>query len=175
MSRCPGCKALFKEHEGPLWVYGVSSAGCWHAFTQLLGYERDVYGFPDENRLVVDAYAVQHPQNSELQKKLGISKRSIAASVQSVAVHLIALYCALEKKMPLKKVTQQMALLLFKGIVFEPLEPPADLGLITVADFSPDFTVEEYKEFACNWAHEAWNAWAPYHDTVRAWYVQYLA
>ena len=91
-SICPGCGAIFPEGAFPPQRYGVASKECWQAFNTMLAKENMNFGYPEVHRLVVDAYAVQHPQNFELQKSLGISKRFVEASIQSIAVHLIALY-----------------------------------------------------------------------------------
>ena len=88
----------FAENESSSHRYGVASTGCWQAFNELLALERMMWGYPGVHRLIVDAYSVQHPQNHELQTKLGISQRFIDASIQFVAIHLIALYYALVEK-----------------------------------------------------------------------------
>lgn len=173
--QCPGCKAEFPEMEGPIWQYGVTSPGCWQAYTTLLGYERDTLGFPEENRLIVDAYAIQHPQNLELQRSLGITQRLIDASIQSVAVHLIALYAAFEKGIPLTQITPLIARILTQKPQFEILEPPETLGSLTVKDFSTSMTKQEYQAFAYAWAQSAWQAWNIHHAKVKSWYDTYVA
>ncbi len=173
-STCPGCKASFtQEKELPLHKYGVMAPECWAAFNTLLGYEADNFGYPEEHRLTVDAYGVQHPQNLELQKQLGIKERLIQASVQSVGRHLIGLYCALEKKMDLLSISKVMGQVIKSGQELELLEPQESMGDITIANFSPDFSREEYSQFAWAWAQSAWNAWAHKHDLVRSWMEKY--
>lgn len=170
---CPGCKVTFAQQDGPMWRYGTNSPECWNVYTQLLAYGGEHFGYPDVHRLIVDAYMVQHPQNFELQKELNISQRFIDASVQSVAIYLLALYMAIEKKMELKKIAKSMAQILKQGAKFEPLEQPQLVGEITVANIAPEYTADEYNQFAWQWAQSAWDAWAPYHDTVEAWYKKY--
>lgn len=173
--QCPGCKAAFSSIDIPIAVhqYGVISPECWAAFLTLLVYESEHLGYPPEHRLVVDACAVQHPQNFELQKQLGIEERLVRASVQSVGRHLIGLYCALEIKMDLLSISQVMGHVITHADPLELLTPPANLGDITTADFSSDCTPEQYREFAWKWAQSAWDAWVPYHDTVRGWIKKY--
>lgn len=172
---CPGCKVLFEDIEGARFPYGTSSPGCWKAYTELLGYEHSLPTFPQENRLSVDAYAVQHPQNFPLQNSLGVSERHKRASVQSVIIHLIALYAALEKKVPLQNISTIMDRILKRKSDYEPLDPPANLGSLTVADFSPEMSEQDYKIFTKKWAQKAWHAWAPYHDPIKQLYAQYMS
>jgi hypothetical protein len=172
--QCPGCKAIFPRNDDlPKHIYGVISPECWAAFCRMLAYESEHLGYPPEHRLIVDACGVQHPQNFELQKQLEIEDRLVRASVQSVGRHLIGLYCAIEKKIELPTISKVMAHIIEHGDKLELLNPPANRGSITTADFSPNFTPEEYKKFAWNWAHSVWDAWAPYHDTVRGWVKKY--
>jgi len=173
--KCPGCKAAFPHMENPIALhpYGVMSPECWASFMNILAFESEHMGYPPEHRLIVDACAVQHPQNFELQKKLGIEKRLVTASIQSVGRHLIGLYCALEMHIPLLSISKIMGYVIEHGQPLELLEPPAELGKMTTADFSADFTPEQYKQFAWNWAHSSWKAWEPYHETVRGWVNKY--
>jgi len=173
-SICPGCGASFPKGDFAPNRYGVASPECWQAFNELLAQERMNWGYPEVHRLVVDAYSVQHPQNFELQKSLGISKRFIDASVQSVPVHLIALYLALREKKPLEKISASMDQILSKGATFEPLDSPDNLGEITIAD-APDMSdYDTYSAFAWNWAKKAWGAWEHVHPQVKAWIQEYL-
>ena len=142
---------------------------CWAAFNRLLAYEAEHFGYPEEHRLTVDAYGVQHPQNFELQKQLDIEERLIRASVQSVGRHLIGLYCAVEKKMPLLTISSVMGQVIKHGDKLELLTPGESMGEITIANFSPEFSEEEYKEFAWAWAQSGWNAWSDKHELVRSW------
>lgn len=179
--QCFGCKAFFNKSDESMVRYGVGRYGvciaeCNNVFiNELLGYEQLSFGYPDVHRLVVDAYAVQHPQNPEMQKQLGIEPRFIAASIQSVTVHLIALYCAIELKMPLKQISKVMGNILNTGVKFEnnPLTPPAQLGDITIANFSSDFTFEQYQDFAWRWARCVWNAWKKDHQKIKILYEKY--
>ncbi|NGX26503.1 MAG: hypothetical protein K940chlam6_00426 [Chlamydiae bacterium] len=172
--KCPGCGANFPNNESSPHRYGVASAGCWQAFNELLAHERMMWGYPDVHRLIVDAYSIQHPQNQELQKKLGISQRFIDASIQSVAVHLIALYFALTEKKKLNEISKLMDRILSKGAIFQALIPPKQLGKITIAYAPKGDSIEEYRDFAWKWAREAWTAWSQYHGQVEQWIDQYL-
>ncbi len=63
--------------------------------------------------------AAQHPPCIEHQKKFGIKQRFIDASIQSVFIHLIALYLALEKDIPLRDISKRMACILETGARLE--------------------------------------------------------
>lgn len=175
MTQCPGCKAFFPKTDDftALHPYGINSSACWSALLAILAYEAEHLGYPPEHQLIVDAYAVQHPQNSKLQKQLNIEERLVRASVQSVGRHLVRLYCRIEKKIPPAASGKIMAHVITHGRSLEMLDPPVDLGKITCADFSPEFTTDQYKEFAWNWASSAWDAWEMQHDTVRRWVKEY--
>lgn len=167
--KCPGCGAEFPPNESSPHRYGVASPGCWLAFNELLAHERLSWGYPDVHRLIVDAYSVQHPQNQELQKQLKISQRFIDASIQSVAIHLIALHFALVEKRKLPEISPLMDQILKKGTIFQPLTPPTDLGKITIADAPKTDNFEKYRAFAWAWAEEAWLAWSKEHSQVKPW------
>lgn len=172
--KCPGCGAMFKESDNSFHRYGVSSSGCWQAFNELLAHERNLWGYPDVHRLVVDAYSVQHPQNFVLQRSLNISQRFIDASVQSVAVHLIALYFALVEKKKLKEISKFMDQILKNGAIFETLSPPENLGKLTIADAPYTHDIDGYRDFAWSWAQETWSAWSQYHEQVKLWINLFL-
>lgn len=105
---CPGCKVILPYQEGPYNRYGINSPECWAAFTELLAQESEHYGYPPAHRLIVDAYAVQHPPHLEHQLALKIEKRLIDASIQSIVIHLIALYAAFEEQKELLAISRIM-------------------------------------------------------------------
>lgn len=184
---CPGCTTEFKKSESVehyrsagIGRYGVASPECLATFFAVLARENELYGYPAAHRLIIDAYAAQHPRNADLQKKLGIEERLIAASIQSVPVHLIAIYCALEKQIPLEDIAPIMDRVLSAmnahGIEFDNLSAPADLGDMNVAKvkqlfFSKEYTLEEYTELAFEWARVVWNAWQKEHAIIRDWSI----
>ncbi len=171
---CPGCGAIYPKTDEPTDRYGVSSPGCWAAFNELQAHERTLFGYPDIHRLIVDFYAVQHPPNLEIQRHLNISQRLIDASIQSVAVHLIALHFALVDKVELPKIAKLMGRILSAGADFPLLDPPEHRGKVTVADAPMDNDLEKYRDFAWLWAQEAWEAWSAHHPQIKAWVQQPL-
>ena len=177
-SQCPGCKVILPiqeriEHLQTVGFgrYGVASSECLSLMNKVFLKEYEC-GRPLKTRL--DAYAVQHPPHSEVQEKLGINPRLVAASKQSVAIHLLALYFMLEKKLELSEVATVMNRILASAqLENEELIPPANLGSITVVDVAQATTCEEHIKLVWDWSNSAWNAWSGYHDTVRGWYEKY--
>lgn len=103
------------------------------------------------------AYAVQHPPRVEIQRTLFIDEKSFAASRQSVAIHLFALYLIIEKDMPLAEVFAAMRQLLDTGIKLEDeqLDPPEDLGNIIIAHVLKARTPKEHWQIIEEWNRSA--------------------
>lgn len=104
-----------------------------------------------------DAYDVQHPPRFEIQKKLGVSERHIAASKQLVAIHLIALYLMVEKRVELIRVSSLMARILSSGVALEKeeLEPPTYVGSVIVVDVVKATTQDEHIQLVGEWSYVA--------------------
>ncbi len=180
---CPGCRVVLPITNYPAENrYGVFSPECRELCDAIMARESELFGYPPAHRLVVDAGAVQHPPHYQIQQALGIEKRFVDASIQSVAIHLIALYLALEKKIPLLSIASIMSTILTNathaGFVFPGLTPPIDLGAIKINDvyqrvFQDSLTLEEYTKIAYEWADSAWHAWSQHHDTIKQWYARF--
>ena len=155
---CPGCKALFPETKDPSHAYIGASAGCWKVYGEVLAKEFSVYRYPDFHRLTVDAYCAQHPGESTPQ------------SIQSVGMHLIALYLAFEMRMLLKGITPLLGRFLKKDVPFEWLKPPNHLGEVTVWDVAKTVSYAEHEQEVHRWAQEVWKAWESHHSTIKIWY-----
>lgn len=185
--QCPGCKVILPYQErlshlessqqygsATFGRYGVASPECLALYNQILMNEY-MFGRPMCARL--DAYGVQHPPHPEIQKQLEVEGRYIAASKQSVAIHLIALYLMIEKKMPLEAVSTVMGRILSSDkqvkLENEELISPANLGTLTVADVVKATTPEEHTELVWKWSRSAWDAWKSYHHKVQEWYEKY--
>lgn len=187
--QCHGCKSLFPFQESlehyqfaGIGKYGIATPECLAAYFDILAKENELYGYPPAHRLIVDAYSVQHPRIEEWQKKFNIELRLVRASIQSVPVHLIALYCAIEKQMDLRSIAKVMDAILTNmskhDIQFNELKSPTELGFIKVGDvkeafFAKECTLDEYTKLADNWARAAWDAWQEHHATIRHWYEKY--
>lgn len=183
-STCPGCGVALPITNYPASnPYGVTSSECRQKFDEILVKEQTLFHYPDAHRLIIDAYLTQHPRRKALQDEQQISQRLQNASVQSIAIHLTALYCALELKLPLASIASIMNKVLTHmnkiGATFPELEPPHDLGKIRVTDvydkvFAQEIvTLPEYEEIAYAWARSSWDAWQAHHDTIRKWHKEY--
>lgn len=154
---CFSCGAPVLDMEGPTHKYLLASPGCWALYGEILARDFSEYNYPPVHRLVVDAYAVQHPG------------KPMRQAIQSVAVHLIGLYLSIEKGMDPKSVTRAIgrATEFSNGFVW--LDPPKSVGTITVADVVKTNSLEEYDRLGRDWARSAWDAWAVHHAQVRKW------
>jgi len=188
-SICPGCKIVlpYKEelqHYQTVGIarYGVVSPECAVIFLEVLNNERELFGYPPAHRLIVDAYAVQHPPHSQIQAKLKIEKRLIDASIQSISIHLLALYCSMVKKMELQSIAKIMDTILSnmtrEKVTFELLTPPENLGDIKVIDIETqmlekNLDIDAYTALAYSWAESSWIAWKVHHVTIKKLYDKY--
>ena len=102
------------------------------------------------HQLTVDAYAAQHP---------GVPSRR---SIQSVAVHLISLCAQLERDATPARAREIIIAALGVAYRYVWLDPPRFDGALSVVDVAAGADVRA-------WAESVWRAWAPHHDTVRAW------
>jgi hypothetical protein len=155
---CPGCKAPVPEGEGLTHPYIGANAGCWGLYSEVLGREyQDGDLFHKIHRMTVDAYAVQHPGKPE--------KRTI----QSLNVHLVALYLVLEKGVSPSFVTQAMARLIKEhSSEFEWLEPPANPGDVKLIHVWLAETPNEHVTAVQSWARSVWAAWHPHRAKIEA-------
>jgi hypothetical protein len=157
-TRCPGCRALVPRDAGVDANPSFGSApGCWLRFTEILAKEFGDIRYGSVHQLTVDAYAVQHP---------GLPARRTA---QSVAVHLVGLCLALERGRSAMELPYLRKCFVEARRPFPWLEPPPDMGELTVNDVVAASTPEEHRTLVDRWARSAWGAWSRHHAHVRAW------
>lgn len=132
------------------------SPACWARYGDVLALEYTSPSHMSAHRLTVDAYAAQHPG------------RPSAQSIQSVAVHLVSLHLVLELGRSHAQATAALGPLTDAG-GFVWLEPPSDLGAITVADVAGAATVDEHVRRVREWARSVWDAWNSHHARIREW------
>jgi hypothetical protein len=182
LRKCPGCHIKLSYQDYPADNrYGVHSAECRAQLDEILVKEGARFGYPAVHRLIIDSYWAQHPPHAHIQKELNIDQRFIAASIQSIGIHLIALHLSMVEKMELKGIRIEMDRIITKmnqnNISFDSLKAPEDLGSIKAADvnaaFTDDLSLDDYDKLAWQWAHAVWKAWEHQHATVRAWYIKY--
>ena len=156
---CFGCGARVPDEEGPTHRYLGASPGCWRLYGEVLGREYADYGrFAPVHRLTVDAYAAQHPGTPSPQ------------SIGSVAAHLIRLHLQLERGLPYDRANDAMLGISSRSKEdFVWLDPPGNLGDVTVLDVLDAGDPGEHVDRVRGWAASVWEAWAPHHETVRRW------
>ena len=134
-----------------------SSPACWAAYGEVLAREYSDPAYFQVHRLSVDSYAVQHPGHENPQ------------AIQSVAVHLIRLSLQLERQLTPEQANSAMVQATLNKGRYHWLEPPANLGDVTVANVLKAGSVEAHIAAVRRWAKAAWQAWTPHHATVREW------
>ncbi len=154
---CFSCGAMAQPSLGPIHRYMTSSPGCWAVYGEVLAREYGNPTFAARHRLTVDAYAVQHPGTPGPQ------------SIQSVALHLVSLYLVLAKGQHLDFATRALKPLSEQKGTFHWLEPPANMGAVTVADVAKVENQAAHVAAVDAWAASAWQAWRAHHDQVRTW------
>lgn len=152
--RCVGCRAVVADVDGPTHAYIGASPGCWAIYTDLHAGPFDAAAaavWP----LAVDAYAAQHP---------GVPGRR---SSQSVWVHLVSLCLILEHAWsPADGIAAKQALLAVQR-TWTWLEPPAELGPVTVLDAVAAAGSSAFDQTVCRWAASVWGAWEAPAPAVR--------
>lgn len=168
LEQCPDCRAWLPGVATAAHRYVGASPACWALFSALAnGGEPPLAPRPDHG-LLIDAYMVQHP---------GLPSNQ---AVQSVAVHLLALYGVLAKG-----VAPEDALGIRQRAVrgdarqrharFTWLTPPDFAGSPTVADIVVGASPEIRAERTTYYVRAIWELWASQHlATIAAWYARYV-
>ncbi len=154
---CIGCGAAVPDVDGPVHAYIGASPGCWSVYCDVLGREYGEMRNPPWHRMTVDAYAAEHPGTP--------SRRSI----QSVAVHLIALHLLLDEHREPRYVTKRLGPAVASAQKFHWLEPPCFDGAMTVLDVAATSGERAHEQAVRAWAADVWRAWGAHHAVVRAW------
>lgn len=150
------CGAMVLDIDGLVHQYMTSSPGCWAIYGEVLACEFSDYRYGRNHRLTADAYAVQH---------LG---QPSPKTIQSVAVHLAGLYLVLERGFPIEKLTPFMQQLTTRKSLFHWLEPPIDMGPVTVLDIWKADNAETHLRLVQEWAVSAWSAWEQHYQQIKA-------
>jgi Family of unknown function (DUF5946) len=111
------------------------------------------------HQLVVDAYAVQHPDGED------------PRAVRSVGIHLMTL-CLFVQRGADPALGTLLHRRMIEMPVFHLLEPPANRGRLTVVDMPVTGSAAAAQGAAYAWASSAWSAWSGHHDTVRRWLAE---
>jgi hypothetical protein len=151
---CPDCKVALPFHMGETHPYFGASPSCWELYGKVLAREYENPHLMKVHRLTVDAYAAQHPGKPERR------------SIQSVWVHLASLHLIIERGLSHEFARRVIASLTTHHALLNWLEPPGNLGEITVVQASRAIGLEEHQEAIHRWARSVWAAWQPHHTSV---------
>ena len=154
---CPDCGALAPPSDLPGHAYLGASPGCWAVFGDVLAKEFSDARYFAVHQLTVDAYAAQHPGKRERR------------TIQSVGVHLIALYQALELGYVANHIIRARKASVSKRTFVWLDPPPVDEQTMTVVDVAKAQDPGKHCELARAWAESVWQHWSPHHETIRAW------
>ena len=165
---CPGCGATLPRVIGPTHRYIGASPACWAIYTALSNAGEPPIAPTPARALIVDAYAAQHPGTPSPQ------------AIQSVAVHLLALYGVF-----VRGVDPGTALWIRRRALrehngrkhgrFQWLTPPDFAGSLTVADIAQAPTPPARAELAGRYVEEVWACWSESHvATIAAWYDRFV-
>jgi Family of unknown function (DUF5946) len=141
---CPSCGARLGGREGCQSAFDQLSAQAWSSPVRGAAHN-----------LVVDTYAMQHPE------EYGRSPKSYAA-------HLTALCCGIEHPGD-QKPYWAIARWLDGPVAVE--KPPLirQRGTLTIADVSAAAGEDEYADLVRRWAREVWAAYADQQKLARTW------
>jgi hypothetical protein len=152
IKQCFSCRGFFPDIDGPVHLYMKSTPGCWAAFGKALVREyENPRIFTAVHWFTVDTYAAQHPGSNDRK------------AVQSVNVHLLRLYCILEKGWKPESVTRIMKKLLLEKADFNYLEPPSFEGALNVSYLAEAAGDDDYIKRAKEWAGNIWSLWKEKH------------
>jgi len=156
---CPGCQALLPAVDGPTHPYIPSSPSCWHRYGELLAAQYSNASRMAFHQVVVDAYAVQHPDGDDLR------------AVQSVGIHLMTLCLFVERAVD-PTLGTRLHKWMVERPVFHRLKSPESRGSLTVLDVPVEADAATARIRAYAWGEDAWSAWRVHHATVRRWLAE---
>lgn len=148
--------------------YVGASPSCWACFSALVNAGEPPLAPHPHNALLLDAYMVQHPGQPS------------PPAIQSVAVHLLALYGVIEAGVGAGQVLwiRQRAV---RGDAparharFAWLTPPDFTGSLTFADIVSGATSQGRTAQAITYIQAVWTQWTQLHwTTIAGWYNRYI-
>jgi hypothetical protein len=136
----------------------AASPACWAAYGELLAAQYDSPERMRFHQIIVDTYAVQHPDGDDRR------------AVQSVGIHLMTLYLFLERDVdPASGSRLHMHIVERQRPSLYYLDPPSFQGIRTHLDVPRSGPASAVRDAAYAWARNVWAAWSPHHATVRQW------
>lgn len=142
--------------DGATHPYVGASSACWTRFAEI-NASLPRAGAGPLQRLVTDAYMVQHP---------GVPERR---AIQSVGLHLVALCLVLEHGFGVDRLSATLAGLLARPPAWRWLEPPVPNGTSTVGDAWAAAGRGEVAAGIDGYVRGVWAAWSAWHPVVDGW------
>jgi len=180
LSPCPGCGALFPEHDGPTHRYIGASAGCWALFSCWgASGETDVAGLVAQSKIPDGPVAVPTPADTSIIESLwgdayGVQHHGgdSPQAIQSVAVHLLDLHGIISGKTTRAGWAIERALRV-RG-VFQKLDPPKLGSALTFRHLFPGGGVGT-PVTRSQYVISVYEAWMALHRSiVEHWYERYV-
>jgi len=132
------------------------SEGCQRLFESIGLREYDDMRFGRYHRIVVDVYAMQHPD------RYGRSAKSFAA-------HLTGLCAWLEDEADSQSVNAAVQRWLSGPSPIDKPPVPPDYGALTIRELVDEVDPARYGDALRRWARATWQAYSPLHAIARAW------
>jgi hypothetical protein len=144
--RCDGCGL---EVEG-------GTDGCQALFDDESVREYGNVAFAGRRRLVVDTYALQHPDR-------------YCKSAISLAAHLTGVNVAIEHRAREELLNDAVQRWLSRRPELERPDVPANRGPLTIADVLAATSVNDHRAVVERWARGTWTAYLDLQSIARAW------
>ena len=132
------------------------SAGCQRLFDSIGLREYEDMRFARYHRIVVDVYAMQHPD-------------CYGRSAKSFAAHLTGLCAWLDDEVGAQSVNAAVQRWLSGPSPVARPEPPASFGATTIGDVAATDDPVAYCDAVRRWARSTWAAYSALHGTARDW------
>ena len=166
-SACPDCGAVLPTVDGPTHRYLGASPACWSTFSALNNAGVPPLAPGPLIPLITDAYAVQHPGSPSPQ------------AIQSVAVHLLAMYGVLERGFEPDRALDMRVRALQHGSTpkrdrFHWLTPPDAEYSLTIAHVADGETPRLRTETSEQWIHHVWEVWSVHRSQAAEWFRRYV-
>ena len=132
-------------------------AGCQRVFDETLARESGDYRYARAQRLMVDAYSLQHPAD-------------YMRSAKSYAAHLTGMYASFECDGAPEVNRAVQVWLNGTQAIQRPDNPgPRQRGALTIAHVYKAGAPEDHAERVREWAQSVWDAWRGYRHVAQNW------